>query len=347
MGRPQQTRPPVPVEIVTESFGLRQDGAIIRRDCHVDALTGEPATFRGPHNRLMVRIYVDGEVRRLLATRIAWALATGSWPSGVVKARNGIDDDLRPENLILTKHGRDPFGAISPKHAKGGKASALHERDKKTVTLLRTLAQHEGSTVPELSELVGSSVSCCCTRLGKLADAGLTCGPKCDARARWDLTARGRELAAAPEPVILDDLEEAILSALARASAGLVSISRQTGACQLTVKRRAERLIRRDLAFRDPRGFYVVTEAGRAALGDTAPSQHEPWVKATAVSAAAARDVRDRQTHHAFDDRNAAQRSAQGTMAAAKSAETMRMNKTSFNRFRELDSLDHLDRMAG
>jgi hypothetical protein len=42
------------------------------------------------------------------------------------------------ENLIVTRHGRDPFGA----------------------------------TVPQLSRLTGSSAPCVCTRLGKLADMG-------------------------------------------------------------------------------------------------------------------------------------------------------------------------------
>ena len=149
---------------------------------HVAALAHEPATF-ALNGRLMVRVTVNGKIRRIAASRIAWALATGEWPKGVVRHRNGDEGDCRQENLLLTRHGRDPFGAISNKHSKGGRASSLAERRARTTTLVRTLADHPGATVPQISRLVGSSVSCTCTRLGKLSDMGLTCGPKCDARA--------------------------------------------------------------------------------------------------------------------------------------------------------------------
>ena len=57
-----------------------------------------------------------------------------------MRARNGVDDDLRPANLIVTQHGRDPFGAVSGKHAAGGKASALVERQARITTLINALA---------------------------------------------------------------------------------------------------------------------------------------------------------------------------------------------------------------
>ena len=188
MGRLRTTEPPVPAEIIKQTFTIRQDGAITRRDCHVDALTGEPATFRGPHNRLLVRVYHEGKVRRLLATRVAWAMATGSWPDGPVLPRNGIDDDLRAENLIKVEHGKDPFGALSDKHSKGGKGSALHERQARNLMLLRTMAENPDVTLPQLSRLTGSSESCTCVRLEKLAAQGLTCSPRCQAHVRWQLS---------------------------------------------------------------------------------------------------------------------------------------------------------------
>ena len=67
----------------------------------------------------------DQAFARVGALRVAWALATGEWPKGTVRARNADERDARPENLIVTKHGRDPFGEISGKHAEGGKASSL------------------------------------------------------------------------------------------------------------------------------------------------------------------------------------------------------------------------------
>jgi hypothetical protein len=166
MGRKQQTQPPIPATTIREAFHVRQDGQIVRRS------TGEIATFSGPGAQLLVRVYHQGCIRRFAAGRIAWVLATGEWPKGVVRCRNGVDDDLRPENLIVVKAGAHPFD-----QARGGKASSLVRRAKTTTTLINALAGHPGATVPQLSRLVGSSAPCVCTRLGKLSDMGLTCGP--------------------------------------------------------------------------------------------------------------------------------------------------------------------------
>jgi hypothetical protein len=135
--------------------------------------------------------------------------------------------------------------------------------------------------------LTGTSESCVCVRLGKLADAGLTCGPKCDARARWDLTPAGRAAAASGIPV-LDQRDHDLLMIVARFPAGLMSLARQTGWCRLTIRRRVDGLVRRGLAS-EVEGKLVITDEGRKALPD-AP-QREPWVRPEAVSAALARDV--------------------------------------------------------
>ena len=74
----------------------------------------------------MVRLTVNGKIRRIAATRIAWVLAAGQRPRGVVRARNGIDDDLRFDNLILTERGPRPFTKSA-----GGKASSLERRAKR------------------------------------------------------------------------------------------------------------------------------------------------------------------------------------------------------------------------
>jgi hypothetical protein len=134
MGRGRITAEPLSAEFIQASFRVRQDGRITRSS------TGEVATFRGPHDQLLVRVYIGGKIRRrrITAGRIAWALATGSWPKGVVRCRNGIDDDLRAENLILTRRGPRPFDQAS-----GGKVSLI-ERQARATTLLRTL-QHEHS----------------------------------------------------------------------------------------------------------------------------------------------------------------------------------------------------------
>jgi DNA-binding MarR family transcriptional regulator len=286
MGRKKQTQPPVEPEFIRQCFAIRQDGQLIWRErpgSHFPQRTddvsrfnamrsGEPAGFPGPNGVMLVRFQFHGQTRRIAASRVAWCVAVGAWPSGPVKARNGIDGDLRFENLIVTKHGRDPFGQITGKHSNGGKASSLDHRAKATTTLINALAANPGSTVPVLSKLTGSSVSCCCTRLGKLADAGLTCGPKCDARARWELTPKGRELGATSVPVILDDLDKRILAIISRSTPKLMELARQTEVCRLTMRRRINRLVERKLVedVGVKRGFSI-TDEGRKALGPDTP----------------------------------------------------------------------------
>ena len=61
MGRGAATER-VPVEVVLETFRVRQDGALIRIKCRIGARVDEPATHRGPGGRLLVRVYVDDKV---------------------------------------------------------------------------------------------------------------------------------------------------------------------------------------------------------------------------------------------------------------------------------------------
>ena len=116
MGRTYQTQPPLPVKYVRDALQVRQDGQLIWRerprehfphrvdDCQRfnNLRAGSPAGFAGPDGRLMVRVQYQGRTRRIAALRVAWMLATGAPPKGTVRARNGDDRDLRPENLILT-----------------------------------------------------------------------------------------------------------------------------------------------------------------------------------------------------------------------------------------------------
>ena len=270
MGRRREPIPPLDIEHIQRAFAVRQDGTLVRRECHVAALAYEPAIFVGPNGRLMVRVYVNGAIRRMAAGRVAWVLACGEWPKGIVRARNGDDRDLRPDNLIVTRHGRDPFGAISDKHGKGGRASSLAERRARTTTLIRTLADHPGATVPQISRLVGSSAPCVCTRLSKLADMGFCVGPKCDARARWDLTPQGRALAASAIPP-LDNLDKHILAALVVVPMRLMALAHRIEVCRLTMRRRIDRLVEQKLMF-PHEGRYAITDAGIAALGPDARS---------------------------------------------------------------------------
>jgi hypothetical protein len=75
------------------------------------------------------------------------------------------------------------------------------------------------------------------------------------------------------------------------------------------------------LAKAEAGGRFSITAAGTAALGDDAP-QRQPWLKLELISAAQAKDVRERSP---TDDRTRAMRSQHATLAAAKAAATMRL----------------------
>ena len=103
-------------------------------------------TFSGPGAQLLVRIYHQASIRRFAAGRMA---------EGRRKARNGVDDDMRPENLIVVKAGARPFD-----QGKGGKASSLERRAKTTTTLINALADHpEFRTTSASLDLVSSTAS--------------------------------------------------------------------------------------------------------------------------------------------------------------------------------------------
>jgi hypothetical protein len=314
MGRGRIATEPLDIETIQQAFAVTSTGALIRLS------TNEPAVFRGPKGQPLVRVYVGGKIKRVSALRIAWAIHANEWPRGVVRLRSDGDGYLE-SNLLLTPANRDPFsGAISGKHSRGGKASALHERANAATTLLQTLSAHPGSTLPQISKLVGSSKSCTCVRLSKLADAGICIGPKCDARARWDLSQKGRELAARTI-VVLDDLDHDILRIIARSQTKLMKIVAQTGVCRLTARRRVNLMVERKLIESDGRRFSI-TDEGRKARGDAAP---QPWVRPEAVAASLSRDVRTR-LQHPNDDRSSWARAEQSSRARQKGIEKAREN---------------------
>jgi hypothetical protein len=109
MGRTREPVPPLDVAVVQASFDLR-DGRIIRRECHIAALSGESAVFTGPKGVPMVRLTHNGRIRRVLAAKCAWMLATGAAPTGAVKTKNGLADDFRLEDLVVIRRGVNPSG---------------------------------------------------------------------------------------------------------------------------------------------------------------------------------------------------------------------------------------------
>ncbi len=181
----------------------------------------------------------------------------------------------------------------------------------------------------QISELVGSSAPCTCTRLARLASQGFCVGPRCNARKRWDLTPAGRAHAAAAAPVILDNLDKRILVALALAPLRLMALALRIETCPLTAKRRVNLLIARSLVS-EAGGRFAISAKGREVLGEGAP---RPWINVAAVSAAASKDVAARLSTKRLDDTSAAESSRRGSMAAAKALATARLNRSpAFNR---------------
>ena len=304
MGRACQTEPPVPVEFIQKSFCVR-DGCLVHRQSKRRDLVGEPAGFLVV-DKPMVRLQVGGKTRRIAALRAAWVLAHGEYPNGSVQPCDGDLWNASPDNLTLV-----PNCAHRPWAKGGGQASSLQCRAEVDRSLLAAMAGHEGAGLKQLAKLVGIGEGRISTKLSKLAERGLAQSPMCVPGRSWMLTDQGR-LAAAGRPLI-DDLDRQVLAVLRSSPMGPVRLSRRLGTCLLTSKRRVGLLAERGLLIADVRKFYAITPAGIEALGPDA--QPPPrWVNVAAISAAAAKDVRDR-VH--VDDSTAAQRSEWGRMARA------------------------------
>ena len=305
MGRGISFAPP-PVEAVRQSFALRQDGEIVRRECHIAALKGEPCVFIGPAGRMMARLTHEGKVRRVLASWLAYVLTHDQWPIGPVKTKNGDPTDLRAENLVETRH-----GAHRPQ-ADAGRASSLTRRQAANAALLNALAERASPSLSELSEATGLSEGRVSTRLSKLAAQGLCEGPQCCPNRSWALTERGKALTKVAIPVVIDALDKRILRALCWAPMRQLVLVREVEVCSLTIRRRTALLIERGLVRRDlDRGPFLITDRGRALLGDDAPT---PWVRIEAVAASLAKDVTSRSSPGVLSN---AERSRLGGLARA------------------------------
>ena len=272
---------PVPVESIQHAFAICQDGIIIRRQCHIGALNGEPAVFQG-----MLRLTYSGKIRRISPSRIAWCLAFGSWPRGEVRFRNGDPTDARPENLEVVRRGQNPAAV--------GRAS-LERRRAVDAKLISALANHPTASVAEIGRLAGLGKSGASIRLSRLAGRGLAESPKCCPDRSWALTARGCELVAAALPP-LDDLDRTILSMLSRSAMRQLALARRVGVCSLTAKRRLQILIGRGMVEAEPgpvgRDLYAITDRGRQAVGESAPVH---WIDSERIKASTARDVVNRK----------------------------------------------------
>ena len=325
MGRACQTEPPVPVEFIQKSFCVR-DGCMVHRQSKRSDLVGGSAGFL-VGDKPMVRLQVGGKTRRIVLARAAWIVHHGEYPKGSVQPCDGDHWNAAPENLTVV-----PACSHKPQAA-AGRASSLERRQEADRALLAALAAHGGASIAQLSRITSTSESRISTKLGKLAVQGLATSPQCVPGRSWMLTDQGRAVAMEARP-LLDDTDRQVLAVLRSSPMGHVRLSRRIGCCLLTARRRANLLAERGLLVADVRRFYAITEAGIAALG---PKSQPPsrWVNVAAISAAAARDVRDRPR---IDDRTQEERSRPGKMARA----AARLNKSS-----NFNGYVFVERMAG
>ena len=310
------------------SFAVRQDGALIRVASARGDLIGESATYRDPDGVARVRMTVAGRRRTMTAARVAWAVHFGEPAKGQVQTI-GAEDDFRRGNLTVVPNCRH-----QPWEKGGGQASSLKRKAEVDRSLLAAMAGHEGAGLAQLAKLVGIGEGRISTKLNRLASRGLAQSPMCVPGRSWMLTDQGREIAMTDAPLI-DPLDRQVLAALAVTSMGAVKLARRVQVCLLTAKRRARLLAARGLLFIDPRRFYSLTPTGREALGSDA-AKPTPWVRPEAISAASAKDVRERVHIH---DASSAEHSRRGKLARASAK---RNGSTPFN-----NPFVEFDRMAG
>ena len=305
MGRGRRTEPQIDAGHLRASFTIgANSGALIRTAWARGDLIGQSATYRDPDGVLRVRFRYRGARRTMTAAKMAWAVHYGELPRGQVQT---IDDaaDLRAANLTVVP-------ACSHKaQSAAGKASSLERRRTFDAALLAALAANEGAGVGQLARITGSSESCISTKLSKPAERDLVVSPQCVPGRAWALTDQGREIVMAGKP-LLDDLDHNILRALALTAMGVTKLSRRVEVCALTARRRVNILIGNGLVFADPRRFYMLTPAGREALGE-APVVSR-WVDPERIKASVAKDVTERLY---VPEQTAEQRSYAGKMARA------------------------------
>ena len=324
MGRGCQLEPPIPASFIAESFTVRQDGALIRAASARGDLIGEPATYRDPDGALRVRVTFQGRRRTINAAKAAWILATAEYPAGQI-IPIGTEGDFRFENLTVVPNCRHrPM-------AKGGRASSLEHRRATEMRLLSAMAEQPGAGLMQLARITGTGEGRVCAKLGRLAKRGLAESPRCCPGRSWAPTDQGRAVVLAGR-LLIDDIDRAILSLIAKGPLRQLELSRRAQVCSFTAKRRFGLLVERGLATVDIARRYSATDAGREALGPEAQPQPR-WVNVAAISAAAAKDVRERAY---VDDRTQIERSRPGRMAKA----AARANKSlPFNRFPERERL--------
>jgi hypothetical protein len=325
---------PVPAEWLAANFTVDgATGALIRKACGAGGarFVGGPASYRDTDGVLRTRFTYQGARRTMASARIAWILTRETYPRGQV-VTIGDGADLKPENLTVVDN-----CLHKPWTKGGGQASSLQRRAEIDRLLLSAMAEHEGAALTTLAKLAGLAEGRISVKLTRLAERGLAESPRCCPGKAWVLSAQGRAVAMG-ETNALDELDKTLLTTLAGSNVPLrqLGLARRCGVCTFTIKRRIGLLADRGLVLvRGPQ--FLLTDAGRKALGPEAPVV-KPWFNPAMISAAAARDVRERVS---IPEQTSVARSENGRLARAKARSNAKRGLTvPFNAFA-------LDRLAG
>jgi hypothetical protein len=106
-----------------ELFDLRPSGELVRRVSLGNTAAGRVAGAKRSDG--YVRLKVDGT--HILAHRIAFAMANGEWPVGMIDRINGVRSDNRPSNLRLaTRQQNGQNRRLAKNSSTGLKGAQVH-----------------------------------------------------------------------------------------------------------------------------------------------------------------------------------------------------------------------------
>ena len=107
----------IPVNYLRECFEHHADGTLTWRARPVEHFSaarhqrrfnaqraGKAITTRNADGYLVATLKYSGRQRKLLVSRIAWALGHGYWPTQLIDHRNRVRDDNRMDNLREAGH---------------------------------------------------------------------------------------------------------------------------------------------------------------------------------------------------------------------------------------------------
>ncbi len=107
----------IPISFLKECFEHQADGTLVWRERPAHHFTavqhqrrvntqhaGKAVTTRNADGYLVASLQYEGRQRKLLVSRIVWAMHHGAWPEMLVDHVNRVRDDNRIDNLRAADH---------------------------------------------------------------------------------------------------------------------------------------------------------------------------------------------------------------------------------------------------